>query len=280
MTRLEMLRRRHLPPKAARLPKESPPMPITETARARHQITRHRHEVRRRTLTVAAVEQLGPRMRRFTLRSPELHDFVSLGADDHVKLFFGTGADGRPQMRDYTPRRFDTAKGELVIDFALHEAGPATAWAMDARVGDTLEIGGPRGSAVVPDDFDWYLLVGDETALPAIGRRVEELRGGVPVISVVAVDGPADEQSFAARANWTGVWVHRDGQGDDAQALIAALPRPLPAGEGFVWIAAETQVARALRTHVLDALGHRREWSKAAGYWTRGQADAGGRIEE
>jgi hypothetical protein len=72
-------------------------------------------------------------MRRFTLHSPELHDFVSLGADDHVKLFFGTGPDGRPAMRDYTPRRFDTAKGELVIDFALHEAGPATRWAMDAR---------------------------------------------------------------------------------------------------------------------------------------------------
>ena len=76
-------------------------------------------------------------------------------------------------MRDFTPRRFDSKTATLVIDFALHDAGPATRWALGARAGDRLEIGGPKSSKVVPDDFDGYLLVGDESALPAIGRRVE-----------------------------------------------------------------------------------------------------------
>lgn len=240
---------------------------------SRHQIARLRHDTRRRTLTVATIEALGTHMRRIGFTSPELHDFVSASPDDHIKLFFeDTG--GQSVMRDFTPRRFDTGAGTLTIDFALHDTGPATQWAAAAQVGDRLAIGGPRGSAVVPDDFDWYLLIGDESALPAIGRRVEELRAGVPVITLGLVNGAADEQVFATRADWTGHWVHRTGA-DGAAALIDALKAlTLPAGEGFVWIAAETGVAKTLRAHVLDTLGHPREWLKASGYWTKGLADA------
>jgi len=250
----------------------------------RHAVRRIRHELRRRTLTVVSTELLTPRMRRFGFTSPDLHDFVSASHDDHIKLFFpdvGTdGHRGETCMRDFTPRRFDTSRKTLVIDFALHEAGPATRWATTAQIGDTLEIGGPRGSAVVPDDFDWYLLIGDETALPAIGRRVEELRAKVPVATFVLME--ADEtQDFQTRAAWTPHWVARDGLSDDTSLLRAALSDyTLPAGDGFVWIAAEASVARSVRTYVIDDLGHPRPWTKAAGYWKRGQADAHEKIED
>ncbi len=241
----------------------------------RHETTRLRHDTRRRTLTVASIEPLGASMRRLVFTAPELADFVSAAPDDHIKLFFPM-PDGGTAMRDFTPRRFDRAACALTIDFALHEAGPATAWAAAAQVGDRLDIGGPRGSVVVPDDFDWYLLIGDETALPAIGRRVEEARPAVPVITLAVVNGTADEQQFASAADWRGHWVHRAGVGtDDAALLLAALGAiTLPQGEGYIWIAAETNVARALRHDVETRLGHPRAWLKAAGYWTRGHADA------
>lgn len=240
-----------------------------------HAITRLRHEVRRRVVTLAAKEQLTPHMLRLHFASPELRDFVSAAPDDHVKLFFGE------EMRDYTPRRFDPAAGTVVIDFAVHEAGPATRWALDAQPGDTLQIGGPRGSAVVPNDFDWYLLIGDETALPAIGRRIEELRPGVPVTSFVLVPEMADAQHFPTAASWSGHWVTRGASTDDAALLLAAMEGfALPGGEGFVWIAAEAQAARAVRRHVLEVLGHPRAWVKAAGYWLRGVADAHEKIED
>ncbi|KIZ33034.1 FAD-binding protein [Rhodopseudomonas palustris] len=231
-------------------------------------------------LTVAAITPLPSRMLRFDLTSPELGDFVSLGHDDHVKLIFPAGADGKPVMRDFTPRRFDRARGSLTIDFALHEAGPATQWAASARLGDTLEIGGPRGSSVVPDDFDWYALIGDETALPAIGRRVEELRPGVAVASfVITADGAA--QQLATAAAWTPHWIARDPSSDDAAQLLAALAAfSLPEGEGFVWIAAEAAVARALRREIVEQRGHPKAWTKAAGYWKRGEPDAHETIED
>lgn len=242
-------------------------------------LQRVRHEIRRRTLDVLAVEDLGPNMRRVRLGSPQLRDFVSASPDDHIKLFF-PAADGGTESRDYTPRAFDTAAGELVVDFALHgatpaTAGPATAWALAARPGDTLEIAGPRGSVIVPDRFDWYLLIGDETALPAIGRRVEELRAGVPATTIVLVDDDADIQAFATRAAWDGRWLHRDRIGDALAATLQAVDQALPAkGDGFVWLAGEAMFARALRGHLIDVRGLSPHRVKAAGYWVKGGTGA------
>src|SRR5690606_39237371 len=132
-----------------------------------------------------------------------------------VKLFFPVAEGEKPCMRDYTPRAFDTTACTLTLDFAVHEAGPATVWALAARPGDQLEIGGPRGSMVVADDFDWYLLVADETGLPAIGRRLEELRADVPVISAVLVESKADVQAVETAARWSAHWLFRDELGND-----------------------------------------------------------------
>jgi NADPH-dependent ferric siderophore reductase len=244
----------------------------------RHQVTRIRRERRRRALTVTSTERLSPHMLRLCFTSPDLADFESAAADDHVKLFVPDGAGG-VAMRDYTPRAFDTAARTLTIDFALHQAGPATAWALGAKPGDTVQIGGPQGSNVVADDFDWYLLIGDETALPAIARRLEELRPGVPVRVLALVDAPEDQVALPAREGLTVEWRCRGEGGDDAGRMTAGLDAaPLPAGEGYVWIAAEASLARALRAHVIETLGHPREWVKAAGYWMRGVADAHERI--
>lgn len=239
----------------------------------RHVFQKVRHETRRRLLTVQTVQDLTPGMRRIVLASPELADFVSAAPDDHIKLMFDDGRGGLA-MRDYTPRAFDLTARTLTVDFALHQAGPATAWALAAKPGSPLTIGGPRGSTVIPDDFDSYLFVGDETALPAIGRWVEGLRPGVPVTTIVVVDSPAEAQSFETQSAWTPKWIFRSEAGcDDTATLAAAMDASMPlAGEGLVWIAAEAKVARALRVRALERHGHPMPWVKAKGYWVRGAA--------
>ena len=242
----------------------------------RHQISRVRHDTRRRRLTVTSITPITPKMLRISFTSPELADFESAAPDDHVKLFLPADGAGEPCMRDYTPRAFDRATGSLTVDFALHEAGPATAWALNARVGDPLEIGGPRGSMVVPDDFDWYLLISDETGLPAIGRRLEALRPGVPVTTVVVIDDLAEAQRIETRAAWTPRWICRDRDAaDDAERLLrVAETLELPPGDGYVWIAAEAKVAKSLRAHFLEERKHPPKWVRASGYWSRGQSGA------
>ena len=246
-----------------------------------HQIIRQRHELRRRSLTVKAKSNVTPGMIRILLEGADLKDFVSTGADDHVKLFV-PGGSGEPEMRDYTPRRYDPEARTLAIDFAVHDAGPATRWAIDARPGDTLLLGGPRGSLVVPPTFDWMLMAGDETALPAIGRRIEEAPANLRILSVVAVANAAEEQRFVTRARHEAIWVHRPlASADDPAPLLAAVKAAsLPEeGDGYIWIAAEARVARALRAYLVQERGHPPEWSRSAGYWLKGVADAHEKLE-
>lgn len=253
---------------------------------ARHAVVRHRHETRRRHLTVKRIDEVTPSMRRLVLEGDDLAGFISLSPDDHIKLFLAQHGGGEAVRRDYTPRRYDAEAGELWIEFALHgaaaQAGPATRWAAEAKIGDAVEIGGPRGSAVVPTDFDWWWLIGDDSALPAIMRRVEELPAGTPVTTIVAVTDAAEEQRVATLADHRAIWVHRpaDRAADAAPLLEALTGLTLPDGEGFVWIAGEAGVARVLRAHAIDALNHPRGWMKAAGYWTSGLADTHGSIDD
>lgn len=244
-----------------------PSAPVTE---------RLRHELKRRALTVRQVDRLTPHMLRITLHGASMADFRSDGPDDHVKLMF-PDAQGQMVMRDYTPRQF--GPDHLVIDFALHQAGPATAWALAARPGDTLTVGGPRGSRVVRGVANW-MLIGDETALPAMGRMVEGMAAGERVTTIAAVPDAADQQTFATAAQHRAVWLHRP-QADAAKAdvFLAVLADVALSPDLYIWIAAEAGVARSLRQHLLDR-GHALHWMRAAGYWTQGVADGSVKFED
>jgi NADPH-dependent ferric siderophore reductase len=170
---------------------------------------------------------------------------------------------------------------KLTLDVAVHPAGPAIRWAEQAQIGDAVAISGPRGSLLIADDFDWWLLIGDETALPSIGRRIESLAKGGRAITLVTVNGPAEQQVFNTRADHQAIWVHRSpDEASSARPVVDALKRiKLPPGEGFVWIAAEARVARAARDHVVSVRRHPVQWLRASGYWIEGQADAYERME-
>ena len=244
--------------------------------------TRLRHELRRRTLTVLRADALSPRMRRIVLGGPELDGFVSLGPDDHVKLFFPADGDGDPVARDYTPRRHDAGAGELSIDFVLHGDGPATAWAAAATAGQTLVVGGPRSSLLPPDDGWFTLLVGDETALPAIGRRLEEMKAGTPALVLIEVADAAEERHLLTAAAASIRWLRRDAMPAGTKQLLerALSSATLPDGPIHAWLAGEIDVIRSLRHHLVAERRIPRESVQAAGYWRRGFAGAHLRIED
>jgi NADPH-dependent ferric siderophore reductase len=237
---------------------------------------RVRHEARRRTLTIKQVDKIAAHMIRVVL-SGDLEGFTSLGFDDHVKLFFPDGttnAEGAPNMlgRDFTPRRYDAANKTLEIDFAIHDAGPATRWAEQAKPGQPLSIGGPRGSFIIPTTYDWHLLIADETGLPAIGRRLAELPPGTRVVVLGEVDGLTDELAFKTEANVTVTWAHRNGAAAGASDVLAKTLTTLkmPPGGYYAWVACESLIAKTLRRQLLADHGANPKWMRAAGYWRRG----------
>ena len=252
-------------------------------------VQRVRHETRRRLVQVDHVEVLTPKMRRVVFKGEELSDFVSAAHDDHVKLFFPRPGEEsvmpsalQPGLlpgehaqqliaRDFTPRSFNVGTRTLAIDFALHGEGPACQWAAQAEPGQWLGVGGPRGSFIVSDQLDWYLLAGDETALPAIARRLEELSARVKAVAVIEVADTAEEQPLRSRATLELVWVHRNESAADGPAgFVSTVTQiTLPPGEGYAWVAGEAATSRRLRESLLQR-GLPRECVRAAAYWKRG----------
>ena len=249
-------------------------------------IHRVSHEIKRRKLEVLRVTDVTPKMRRVTLHGPDLAGFISLGTDDHVKLIFATtpeeqaalenftpgspNAGPKPVMRDYTPRRYDPVSGELDIDFVLHGEGPAASWAEQVEPGQFLHIAGPRGSMIVPDIFDSYLLIGDETALPAIARRLEGLAANRSALVVVEVADQGEQQVFNSQAQVDVIWIVRGEQ----NLLDVTRRLEMPEGKLYAWVATESGLSRKLRRVLLDEFGLEEEFVKAAGYWRVDGGDA------
>ena len=116
---------------------------------------------------------------------------------------------------------------------------------------------------IVPDIFDSYLLIGDETALPAIARRLEELPAGRKVLAVIEIANAAEKQALQSAADVEVIWVIR-GQ-DDLLDTVQKLT--LPSGSLYSFVAMETKVSRQVRRVLLDTHKVNEEFLKAVGYW-------------
>lgn len=257
----------------------------------------HTHPVVLRRLVVARVVDVTPRMRRVTLTGSELGAFErdrfshppfrSDAPDDHVKVFLrpdgGTSGEVRVPVqadghldwpedhsitdRDYTVRRFDPERGELDIEFVLHGHGPAATWAASAAPGVELAIAGPRTSMVAPVTAE-LLLVGDETALPAIARWVEEAPARTRVRVIVEVDADDDQVPLARPEGELFVqWAHRS-SGGSAVTLLESLPSL--DDDLFAFAAGEFSLVAAARRHLKGERGLPSDRYRAASYWRSG----------
>jgi NADPH-dependent ferric siderophore reductase len=159
--------------------------------------------------------------------------------------------------------RWDAAKGQLVLEFALHDHGPAAEWARTAQIGQWAGVAGPRGSMVIPAGFAWHWLLGDDSALPAVERRLAELPATARVTVRLKV-AAADRRPLPSAAQVDLQWV------DDLAEAAAALP--LPSEDGYIWAAGEHNDMAALRTVFKDK-GASLKRMRISAYWKRGQAD-------
>ena len=253
------------------------------------QRVRHANPVRR--VQVLRVGRPTPGVVSVTLGGEALRGFVSAGFDDHLKLMLppapgrplvlptlqdgrvswsaGLGEADRPVMRDYTPLHFDAQALELDLEFALHGEGPAASWAAQARPGDEVGLGGPRGSMVLPTGHDAYVLAGDESALPAIARRLAELPAGARVTALVEVATAEEQRALASAAQVNLRWLVRGTAAPGQRLLEAVRETPLPAGTVFVWAAGEALTMAELRTHWLGQ-GRPAALMRVSAYWRQG----------
>ena len=293
---------------------------------------------------VVTVERLSPTFVRVELGGPALADFGVAGPryDQRIKLVLpdpGTGAmtatEGaddswystwlarpaaeRGHLRTYTIRdvRGSGEQTTLVVDMVLHLegglVGPGSRWASTAAPGDRIAVLAPRrgfpfgGIEFAPAPGSDLLLVGDETAVPAICTVLEQLPDDARGIAFLEVPLAADVQDVRRPAGVEVVWLAREGEELGAglhDAVVAHLGIPgatvevdaeevdpdlwetpfysssgeeVPGdldgiGGTYAWIAGESKVVTGLRRHLVNELGFDRSQVAFMGYWRRGVA--------
>jgi NADPH-dependent ferric siderophore reductase len=243
---------------------------------------------------VATTEQLTPGMVRVTLAGGDLAQLTMPDATDaYVNAAFrpegatydevfdpqavrDTHPKGQqPARRRYTVRTWDPQAHLLTIDFVVHgDEGVAGPWAAGARAGDVLVFTGPSGGYRPDPAADWHLLVGDESALPAIAGSLEALSPGAKAVVRLVCDGPEHETDLPSPADLDVLWLHRSRGPEDADLLVDAVrDLTFPDGRPFGFVHGEADEIRAVRHHLLHDRSLTRQDLSCSPYWHRTMSD-------
>jgi NADPH-dependent ferric siderophore reductase len=224
-------------------------------------------------LVVIRRSQITEHMLRITLGGDDLALIRDDQESAYLKLVFPQSECEPTLMRTYTIRH--QRRNEIDIDFALHgSTGPATTWAINTQPGDRVLVGGPGGKTLINHLADWYLLVGDMTALPSISVNLAQLPADACGYAVIEVASESDIQTLDHPQNLELSWVINPRPSLDAATLLSKV-RALPwlDGQPAVWAACEFGNMLALRQFFKQECGIPRSHLYVSSYWQIGQSE-------
>ncbi|MFD5568964.1 SIP domain-containing protein [Streptomyces cadmiisoli] len=263
------------------------------------------HSPTLREVEVVRTVDITTGMRRVTLSGEQLRAFTtadgferpafeSPGFDDDLAFYFSYPGqrhpllpvqgeaklilpkDPRPLSRAYTVRRWDPEAGELDVDFVKHGVGAGTTWAYRTQPGDRIHLSGPSTSKAFPTGADWLLVAGDDTALPAIGRLLDELPPDARAQVFIEIAEDAHRQELRELPGVGVTWLVRPGATAGTVSLLTETVRSAEwwSGQAFVWLAGEHTAVRDIRRHLVEDRGVPKEDIDFAGYWRRSEVVA------
>ena len=248
-----------------------------------------------RTAEVVRATWLTPSMRRVVFTGSDLACLQEMPCTDHyLKILFAPhGCDYRwpfdpdqikavepahrwPVTRTYTVRSYDAGRNEMAVDFVVHgDEGLAGPWAARAVPGDRIGFFGPGGGYAPDPSADCHLLVGDESAIPAIGAALDRLGATARARVFLEVAGPDDELELSASPDVHVTWVHRAGRPYGDALAEAVRTAGVPAGDVQAFVHGNAEMIRQLRRHLFTELDFNRQRVSMSGYWRTGQTEDG-----
>lgn len=253
-------------------------------------------------VTVAEKAPLSPAMLRLRLRGPDLAQFPTGAEGGYVKFVLPKDEAPMPEdlreldlaacwKRSFTVRAFDAELKELVLDVVSHaDGGPAARWIESAAVGSELVIMGPGPVKLIDPEANWFFLVGDMTALPAISVNMKRLPPDAQGYAVLEVATARDQLDVFPPENLAVHWVLSDAsrpvseaaasQSAESQTALQQTAlvnrvRSLPwlEGRGSFWAAGELGSMTQLRNYWVKERGVEKQDLYLSSYWKQGAAD-------
>ncbi|WP_328498084.1 siderophore-interacting protein [Streptomyces sp. NBC_00414] len=260
------------------------------------------------TLTVQGRERIGRHFARLTLGGGDFRHLERIGYDQSGRLFFaGPGrtevvlptserwmlrytlqpSAQRPRVRTYTIRRFRPETSAFDIEVSLHgehahgeqtsdgPAAPGTAWALTAEPGDKVAFLDEGCRYAPTPGAAWQLLVGDESALPAILAILERTTDALPAEVFLEIPTRDDiRREVVAPAATTIHWLPRDDPSMRPGTLALRVVRDarLRPGPFYTWTAGESSLATGIRRHLVGERDVPRSDIAFRGYWRSGRA--------
>ena len=174
----------------------------------------------------------------------------------------------RPVIRNYTVREYRPEVRELDIDFVVHgDHGVAGPWAESLPLGATVGLI-DQGCGYRHVEADDVVLVGDESALPAVVGILRDLPRATRGHAIVEVPDLADAQAVDAPEGVLVHWVVREAAATVGSRALEHL-RELPAFPGTVsaFAAGESKLATGARRHLVNERGVPKANIDFCGYW-------------
>jgi NADPH-dependent ferric siderophore reductase len=222
---------------------------------------------------VVSTSMVTPNMRRVSIGSAALADFPAGQDGGYLKLRIpGAPSADKPFVRTYTIRR-QTADA-LDLDFVLHgeegSGGPAVSWAQTTKPGDRIAVGGPGPAKLLPE-ADWYLVVGDMTALPAMAVNIEALPDHAVGHAVIEIQTEEDRQDLRHPKGFEIQWLINPEPGHNPDLFDEAVRSvPWRQGEVYAWCATEFEEMRRARTYLRGERGLSPTQLYISSYWKQG----------
>lgn len=252
------------------------------------------------TLEVRRCQPVSAGFTTVTLGGPGIRHLVPGEADQAVRPFFpreGQHAlrmptasneawmvqvlrmpkETRPWVRTLTVRSLRPAEQELDIEFALHGDSPMTSWVRRVQPGDPAGIFDLGSMYGPPEHTRGRLLVGDETALPAILSILDRDPNPSPTEVFVEVATKHDIRAVPTHPGGRVHWLSRDSESlrPGVRALEAVAGAELPEGPLYAWAAGEAKLATGVRRHLVNDRGIPKRDVSFYGYWRLGRSAPG-----
>lgn len=223
-------------------------------------------------------------MLRVTLGGPGLEGFPdeSVGAYIKLRLAEPEGEAGKALVRTYTVRHYNAELQEMDVDFVVHESdGPAVNWARTCKSGDEIKVGGPGPKKLLDFEADWFLLVGDMSALPAISANIERMGPDARGYALLEIISENDKQELDSPQGLQIDWiVNSEPERENTVLLDRVRALQWLQGRPSVWVAGEFSQSLAIRSLMKSARDVDRKNMYASSYWQIGQTEDGHKISK